>query len=531
MYKALIVDDEPIIMDGLSRIIRWKDYGVSIAASASDGYEALSILEKEPADLIITDIKMPGMDGLQLIQSIRERGLHTKIIILSGYDDFIYVKKAATLGIENYLLKPIEEEELSATVQHTVEKLNNEKEAEFRQRKNDSILRENILFRWMNGNISESELENRADFLGIRLDREYYLVCIVHVLKQKNPDGTDQSFLPFAVQNICAELLEDYCSSIVFNSMLNDTIIIFSGSEADFRAGNLESVLGKVVGSLESSLNIDSIVTVGSRDRGHLSASVSYKRAYDLLNYRVLYPANAVISYYDIKQACKHTGCAIKIDYKDLKSAIYRKDIIAAQRFLDEIYRKVNRSNGFSPEPVKSLAIEILYNAFGTLDIHQLTDDPDGIYCCNPFEVLSRCTLPDLFDWLKKLVAAYIRGTQSANEKLSPVINSILKYVDRNYGKEISLKTLSETYHINAAYLGQLFKRETGEFFSGYLNRYRIGKAKDLLKDPTVKESDIVARVGYTNINYFSNLFKKVVGIYPSEYRSSHTGQLRQVRE
>lgn len=160
-----------------------------------------------------------------------------------------------------------------------------------------------------------------------------------------------------------------------------------------------------------------------------------------------------------------------------------------------------------------------------------MTDDPDGIYCCNPFEVLSRCTLPDLFDWLKKLVAAYIRGTQSANEKLSPVINSILKYVDRNYGKEISLKTLSETYHINAAYLGQLFKRETGEFFSGYLNRYRIGKAKDLLKDPTVKESDIVARVGYTNINYFPNLFKKVVGIYPSEYRSSHTGQLRQVRE
>lgn len=528
MYKALIVDDEPIIMDGLSQIIRWKDYGVSIAASASDGYEALSILEKEPINLIITDIKMPGMDGLQLIQAIRDRGLNTKIIILSGYDDFIYVTKAAVLGIENYLLKPIEKEELSATVQHTVEKLNNEKEAEFRQRKNDSILRENILFRWMNGNINESELESHADFLGICLDREYYLVCIVHILKQKNFNGNDQSFLPFAVQNICAELLKDY-SGIVFNSLLNDTIIIFSGSEADFRVWNLESVLKKVVEVLESSLNIDFIVTVGSRDKGHLSASVSYKRAYDLLSYRVLYSANAIISYHDIKQACKHAGHTIKIDYGDLKSAIYRKDATAAQRFLDEIYHKVSRSKGFSPEFVKSLAVEILYNVFGTLDIHQAADDQEEIHGCNPFEMLSQCTLPGLFDWLKELVANYIRKAQSANEKLSPVINSILKYVDRNYEKEISLKTLSETYHINAAYLGQLFKRETGEFFSGYLNRYRIGKAKELLKNPTVNESDIVARVGYTSINYFSNLFKKVVGIYPSEYRSSHTRQFKPV--
>lgn len=519
MYKALIVDDEPIIMEGLKHVIQWESFGVEIAATVSDAYEALSFLQKQPVDIVITDIRMPEMDGLQLVQEIRDRKLGTKIIILSGYGDFAYVKKAAVLGIENYLLKPIDEQELSMTIQHTVEKLANDRKMEFWQRKNDRILRENILFRWLTGNITESELKDRAGFLGINLSRAVYLVCIIHILRPKCAGESQLSHLSFAVQNISAELLENCHNSIVFNGISGDTVVIFSDDDAGFQRDDLDGRLKKVVGSLRSSLDIHTVVTVGSKEKGYLSATVSYKLAYQLQNYRILHPADTVIWYDEIRRACRRADSAVKIDYRELKSAMYQKDTAAVQRFLDDIYDEISKAGDLSPESVKCLVIEILYHIFSTLDVRGIANDFEGKDGDGLLDVLNRDTLPELFKWLKELTAAYICEMQSSGKKLSPVIGSVLNYVKRHYGEDLSLKTLSENYHINAAYLGQLFKRETGELFSAYLNRYRMEKAKEMLRATPWKESEIASRVGYTNVNYFSNLFKKVVGIYPSDYR------------
>ena len=520
MYKALILDDEPIILEGLKQVIHWESFGVKIVADLSDSFEAFSYLKNNPIDIMITDIKMPDMDGLQLIEKIRSLNFRIKIIILSGYDDFKYVKKAAVLGIENYLLKPIDEQELSMTIQHTVEKLARESKVEYWKRKNDKILRENILNRWLSENITDSELSDRAEFLGIDLRYEYYLVTIVHILRLSCKSDNMLSYLPYAVKNICSELLQNYCNAIIFNNISGDTVIIYSGKYSDFNKELLNNKLSRIVKELKNCLKISSVVTCGSLEKGYQSAPVSYRHAFELLNCSFLYPNNKIIHYAEMQRSHKKSYQIIEIDYSDLKSAVYQKNIVSVNRFIDKIYYDAVNANNLPMETIKELFIEIFYNIFGTLEIHNITSSLEKNNN-SIIDILENYTIPELFKWLKEITASYIKKEQYSNDNLSPVINSVIKYIDQHFNEDLSLKKLSDIYHINAAYLGQLFKKETGEIFSGFLNKYRIEKAKKLLISTSLKENDIATRVGYSNINYFLCVFKKIVGISPSNYKIS----------
>ena len=177
MYKALVVDDEPIILKGFDNLISWEEFGIEIAAKAENGKAALQIARKEKIDLLITDIRMPEMSGLELLKTIRREGKNIKVIILSGYDDFQYVKEASKYGIENYLLKPIEENELEETLLHLTEKLENEQKQQNRLQESYQLLRSNILYRWITGTIGEEELTIRAEFLDVSLEKQWYQIC------------------------------------------------------------------------------------------------------------------------------------------------------------------------------------------------------------------------------------------------------------------------------------------------------------------------------------------------------------------
>ena len=179
MYNVLIADDEPAILQGMANIIYWESFDFKIAGFAQCGTEALEIIQKEDIQILITDIKMPYMDGLELIKSIRNDGRNIKCIILSGYDDFQYVKEAAKLGIENYLLKPLSEVELVSTLQSTLQKIQQEHFMQSGVREGLNILKNNILQRWVTNNIDQNELQERATLLNIDLKCSKYLVIII----------------------------------------------------------------------------------------------------------------------------------------------------------------------------------------------------------------------------------------------------------------------------------------------------------------------------------------------------------------
>ncbi|GBF74391.1 DNA-binding response regulator [Paenibacillus sp. 598K] len=399
MYKVLIVDDEPLILDGLQYVIDWEEHGAEIVAMAGNGAEALRALEQNGIHIVITDIKMPVTDGLELIRETKKRGLNVKFIVLSGYDEFELVKKAIVYGVENYLLKPLEEEELSSTLLNTIEKLDHEIQLSIHHRQNYSIVKENILFRWVADRIGHDELTSRADFLGIDLSFEHYRV--VRVTQEPPPrDGEATSgLMASAILNVFEETMNGFGDCIAFRSLHGEPILLFGWNAVESMDGDkLEERLEACSSNVKRYLKLDVSVVLGPVVNGYRSVATSYREAFR-------------------------------------------------------------------------------------------TEEDFG--------------------------SASARETEAAH----PTVLKLIDYIDRNYAEEMSLKTLSDIFNLNAAYLGQLFRRTTGDMFSVYLNRMRIEQSKRLLEESHLKMGEIAAAVGFSNLQYFSNVFHKLVGIYPTEYK------------
>ena len=164
MLKVLLVDDEPFIREGIKKLISWDELGLEIIGCAADGAKALEMLDRESADICITDIRMPHMDGLELMQRCKDTGKNMKYIVLSGYTDFELVKRAAQIGIENYIVKPVDRMELSQTLVSVVDKLNSEQTQQAVLQEGIDILRENLLYRWITGEITPEELAERKEY-------------------------------------------------------------------------------------------------------------------------------------------------------------------------------------------------------------------------------------------------------------------------------------------------------------------------------------------------------------------------------
>lgn len=205
MYRVFLVDDEPFIIEGLYDIIDWAAFGLEIVGSAENGQDALEALKESSADILLTDISMPVMDGLTLIREARQFRPDLKVIILSGFNEFDYIKSGLKLGVENYLLKPINIDELQETLANTIDKLNTTRPDRLFSDYDIRILRDNILYRWLTGRIAPNELIERTDMLEIRLDAPYLVTAIIRTESQFEPSYEavqrlameDPSMLPF----------------------------------------------------------------------------------------------------------------------------------------------------------------------------------------------------------------------------------------------------------------------------------------------------------------------------------------------
>lgn len=431
MYKVLIVDDEPFILDGLRHVIRWEEHGLEIAGVAQNGFQALDILDHTPIHMMITDIYMSRMDGLELIREAKKRRPSVKIVILSGYEKFALVKEAAKLGIENYLLKPVEEEELSQTLLNCVEKIESEIDADIQRRELYHNIRDNILNRWVTDSIGPEELKNRAEFLSLDLSFRYYQVCIAQSL-HRSGSQRDRALLSYAVMNVCQETIagRGSCNGLAFLAINGDTIILLAWNEEAWERESA-GLLRECIGNVNRHLKIDLFLSAGSVEQGFLSVPASYRNADKLRNGHLDMPVNTVIEYAGIHRISDKSALAVEI---------------------------MDRVHG-SPRP------------------------------------------------------------------LHPTLSAVLDYVNCRYAEEMSLKTLAVKFDINAAYLGQLFRQATGQIFSVYLNRKRIEAAKRLLTDTPLKTSEVAAKTGFSSVHYFTNVFKKVTGSYPAEYKKNRSVQ------
>ncbi len=512
MYKILIVDDEPFILDGLRHIIDWEEYDLEIIGEASYGSEALEIIDKNNIDILITDIRMPFMDGFELIRQIRERDLDIKCIILSGYDDFSYVKEAVQLGIENYILKPISKGELISTLLATQKKIENDLQKKARITEGSKVLRDNLLLRWVMNDITEEELLDRMNFLGINIESKEYMV--VNISANKNDKKP-------AIEKVINQVIDGIIPALTFSDLGGDMIlIIFDLTDAQ-KALLFNKLFPEIQQELKSYTQDEVFITAGSYEKGLQNVYKSYSCARYLQDYRLIMPSKRILSYADTIKNERNGNIELKIDYDALCNFIILKRREEALKLIEEFYNSLIGIPGLNPSVVYNITIEILFNTTTTIKRLRGGKDVFGemkVIKDMYVNILKIKNIDELMDWLKVVINSSVDYLSIEDDRNNKLIERVLIYIHNNYAGEINLKTIASEFSINTAYLGQLFKKQMGESFTNYLNRYRVEQAIELMSKSNLKVNEISKSVGYYNISYFYTVFKKITGVSPNEY-------------
>ncbi len=527
MHRVMIVDDEIRIRQGLSRLIEWEEYGLEIAGEAINGVDALKKLEENHISVIITDIKMPVMDGIELIKEINKRKLDVRIIVLSGFDDFSFVKNAMKLGAENYLLKPVNKEELINTIRDMLEDMESKRISDIQSRAGLTYLRNNTLNRIIKNEIRLNELKDRSELLELDIWKSGMQVAIFQpylINDRSSPEGEAEEGkdLRSSILEICERVVNPCSDCITFIDSNERIVFIFSWVLE--RQELNKSLLSRCQQGVMSQLGIHSTVALGEVVESQKYLHQSYEQAVQTLDYKIVYGLDKIIQYTDIQNRFeeKHENENLYVEWIENCIAALQEDDLNS--CIDRVYSGIKaQGTGISPEQVRNITMKIIITIFHKA--REFFIDTEKIINHNEYMVFWSISKAEDIEELKKLsadiglkVIEAIRRRQ--NKKYSKTVDYVMTYIRDNYGnQDICLKTLANRMDVSAVHMGRIFKNETGMFFSDYLNQVRIQEAKKLLLETNIKIRDITEMVGFVNTSYFFTVFKKVMGVTPGEIR------------
>jgi len=505
MYKVCIVDDEPFIIEGLYDAVDWPAFGLEVVGTAENGEEALALIREKPVDLLVTDIAMPYMDGLELIRRAREFRPELKVVILSGYNEFDYLKEGMRLGIENYLLKPINIKELNDTLRTTVEKLDNRKPDAVLSKDSVQMMTDNTMYRWVNGRMTEAQFAERAALLGLTLASPYGLAVVLRPAAD-DPEAEERAFRQTAA------FFAGSGEEVPFCDMDGDIVVVagLRDPEAD-KPELLQRLLRlrKQLEPLPVRLSIGGVYPL----RGQIADS--YREAKKAQEYFMMYPEWEWVDYGDTA-ALKREAAAFPIDWAEYARLLVAKDRDGlSERILGD-FEALRRREGMTPAALRAIAAELIVRFKLELQAIKHKEEPELF--AQGFERAR--TAADYAGLAEAVRLTAVRCVDSLErDARSPIVLQVLSEIREHYAEDLSLKALGARYHIHPVYLGQLFQKETGENFTEYINRYRIEKAKELLRSSRLKVHEIARQIGYWETGYFYKQFKKYVGISPTEFK------------
>lgn len=523
MYKVFIADDEPFITDGLKHTIQWEEYGLEIIGSASDGLEALEAIENSGTDILITDIRMPEIDGLELIKLLKEKKPEIKFIVLSGYDDFEYLKESIKLGIENYLLKPVNREELLSTLISAIDKIENSLYKRIYLLEDIRIIRDNILFRWVTNSIDNNELIRRSELIQIDLDSLQYCTCIIRILHKRDEYnlGKNINCMISRSYEICRDIIEKGNGGLTFCSPDGDIIALFIERKLPLEKIFIRRVLEKCLKHINQHLELRAFICIGNIEEDYGLVHRSYTSALKLMEYSFVLSSDRILDCEDIRSFHSCSRIITNKNTDKLKELFSQNDEKGIWAWIDDVFLSMGNKKEMSLSFIHTAALEILLEMMGLVkgmlpvgsDMAQI---PDSSFS----DIFKLQIKDDIVKRLKDISKAFLDLINLKTGSINPLIKRVLEYISSSYREEISIKTLACKMNTNANYLGQLFKEETGRYFSDYLSLFRVNKAKELLSTTDCSISEISKSVGYPDPGYFYKVFKKYAGLSPKEFRN-----------
>lgn len=544
MLKIFLAEDEVVVRETIKRMIPWEELGFELVGEAADGEMALPLLIRQQPDLLITDIKMPFMDGLTLARLAKKEIPGLKVVILSGYDDFNYAKQAIGIGVEDYLLKPITKNALIERLSEIRSRYEHEKtQKEYYEKfqremqayeKNSS---RDFFEALVGGSMDMMEVYKRAEKLGLDIVAEAYNVLIFTMNCDEDFSGQRDEYSSWEAESL--ELLENFfaghSSAMLFRSNIFSYGVLLKGQretiEENTRAcvDEIRKILSRQDGRREWFLAVgQSVERLSQIQKSYHTASRAFSQRY-------LYDEN--ILYYDEMETMEHPGGQAetednaylqKVDVNALNPAILQKFLSNGlqeeiENFVKDYFYAIGQ------EPMESLVFRnyvILNVRFSVISfIKGLGCDTNEMESADTEEVLAESgkNMESAIAYAKKMIsqAIEIRDQNSGNKNRS-ILKTAVDFIDSHYMEEdISLNTVANVANVSSNHFSALFSQNMGQTFIEYLTTLRMNKAKELLRCTGMRSSEIAGEIGYKDAHYFSYLFKKTQGMTPSDYRKA----------
>lgn len=527
-YKVILVDDEAEVIDMIEKKIHWNDLGVEVAGSATNGVKALELVEKLQPDVVLTDIKMPYMDGLELSRRLNREYPNIYIMLCTGFDEFEYAKEAVHLEIKEYMLKPVNATEMSESLTNLKHTLDREREEKLNVKKlNDYFqevlpkLQSNFFISLIEGRVEKHDYERFLQAYQVDMKGPLFGCVIFHTSENHVPEGMNPLLLSMSVEREIKQRLMDQWNCLEFIYMGNTLLIL--ELDAEDQITQITDACDRFCRWAYRIMGAVVTAGIGTVCDSLYEISLSYERAREAVSYRVLYGTKRAINIGEIvpKEQIKPVQSEesrMQTLFRAIRIGDSTEIERAAHGEMEKLHKNTETMSQYNLATMEIVSGFFKFCTDNSLDFNKISGNMQNIY-----EKVSQMDESSLTAWI-------VQMSETISEKLKCARNSSARRLiveaqnivkERYMEADISLDEICAVLGVSNSYFSSLFKKEAGKSFISYLTDYRMDIAAEMILNTDEKSYTIAEKVGYLDANYFSYVFKKKFGVSPSKYRAS----------
>ena len=533
MYKILLVDDEILVRDAIRENIDWEKLDCELIGDCENGKQAVEFVKTHEVDIVLTDILMPYMDGMELSHFLHDNYPDILIVIFSGFGEFEYAKKAIQYNVSEYMLKPVTAMELTKVIENMKEKLDSRKKEQRKMEsltqvsqdyhKNANVIRSKALDCLVkctrDVQVSLDELER----MGITFQAASYRVAVFDIdtyseMYQMDMDKQQESALmAFVLFNVGDEIVVREKAGVVYQEGNNRVCIIFAGNRTKEFSESIHRICHEIQKKVKEVIGLETSIGIGSWVRSPYELIYSYRLAAKAIDYRYLLGGNLL---FDMEEKKTDNSIFLMKDLETLTEAIKSGDRRLMEETLGQIETEIK--SALVEKSYACIYLQQVIRAIGNT-CQSLSEEPEKIVAQRE-ALLKAVTEQRMFSQAAALVEKYAQEVFDALQELNSSSGQrqgmlAMDYIQKNYMDPcLSLNSICSYLNISTSYFSTIFKEMTGETFIEVLTRVRMEKAKELLENTTMKNYEIAEKVGFSDPHYFGISFKKITGKTPTEY-------------
>jgi len=520
MYSVVIVDDEQYDLEGLVQFIPWSELNMNIVGGFCDAFSAFEYIKDNKIDILVTDINMPIMSGLELAEKAIQLYPKLKLVFVTGHEDFQFAKRALAMQASSYVLKPVDDDELIDVLYKVGEELKQleQESKQLQTMKNSmSFVKHELLRRCLLGTYDESIVVSLREQCNVFSRDEYLHVAVIEVddtrwklqqySEQEQKELLEKAYRMFAL--LCAQ----HGIELYIQLTLHRFVLLMSESQ--------EEMLIAWINNIEERLNFTITIGIGLGVKQIEELQISFNQAIRALSYKMVHGKRTIIRYAQQRTVATEPSISFDLEatLKVLYEAITTYDLVGIVDCVDELFTHATSLNDeasiyqfvlYCVSKIEGFLYDKNENLYEVLQI-----DRSQWSIIMQFE-----TIEDIHSWFRRTLFKLSECMyEKKNTQPSRLMQDIQYYISNNLEGNITLKAVAQHFSFSPNYLGHMFKLEMGTSFNDYVTKLKMARAKDLLQDPTIKVYEVASAIGYKDLTYFSKQFKEFTGITAGDYR------------